>query len=352
MADLRTYQPSFTAGELSPALWARVDLSKYASGCKTAVNLFIHPHGGASNRAGLEFVNELKTTGVARTVAFQFNTSQSYILEFGEVYGRVYRDGGLVLTTASKAISAVTQASPGVVTSAAHGYVNGQEISISGIVGMTSLNGPNWIVRNVTANTFTLESLHGVALNTSALPAYVSGGTIRAVYEFVSPFTAGNLQGVTYLQEADVLYFFSTLYAPRKLSRLADDNWVFSTPTFAPSMVAPTGVAAVKLVGTATTTVYSYKVSAISDATGEESLPSAAATVSADLTISGNKNRVSWTAAAGAARYVVYKLDNGVYGYIGGTEGLTFDDENITADLADTPQKGINPFTGVGNYPR
>ena len=28
MADIRDYQPSFTAGELSPALWARADLAK------------------------------------------------------------------------------------------------------------------------------------------------------------------------------------------------------------------------------------------------------------------------------------------------------------------------------------
>ena len=49
MADLRTLQAAFTAGELGPALWARVDLSKYGSGLKTALNVFVHPHGGASN---------------------------------------------------------------------------------------------------------------------------------------------------------------------------------------------------------------------------------------------------------------------------------------------------------------
>src|SRR4051794_12681541 len=82
MADLRTYQPSFTAGELSPALGARVDLAKYGSGLRTAINLFIHPHGGASNRAGLEFVHEVKNSAhLARQIGFQFNTEQSYTLE-------------------------------------------------------------------------------------------------------------------------------------------------------------------------------------------------------------------------------------------------------------------------------
>src|SRR4051794_33282243 len=99
MADLRTYQPSFTAGELSPALSARVDLAKYSTGLKTAINLFIHPHGGVSNRAGTQFINEVKASANnAGLIPFQFNTEQSYVLEFGDLYFRVYRNGGVVLS--------------------------------------------------------------------------------------------------------------------------------------------------------------------------------------------------------------------------------------------------------------
>ena len=43
MADFRAYQPSFTAGELSPALGARVDLTKYQSGLRTALKEFRVP---------------------------------------------------------------------------------------------------------------------------------------------------------------------------------------------------------------------------------------------------------------------------------------------------------------------
>ncbi len=99
MADLRAYQPSFTAGVLAPALWARVDLAKYATGLKTARNLFIHPHGGASNRAGFEFIDEVKfSINYTRLIPFQFNTEQSYILEFGWGYIRVFRNGGVILS--------------------------------------------------------------------------------------------------------------------------------------------------------------------------------------------------------------------------------------------------------------
>lgn len=273
MADLRAYQPSFTSGELSPALHARIDLAKYGSGLKTAINVFIHPHGGASNRAGLEFIAQVKNSAHnARLIPFQFNTEQTYILEFGNLYARVYRDGGQIQS------------------------------------GM-------------------------------------------AAYELVTPYAHADLADLVFIQEADVMYITHTSYAPQKLSRTADDNWSISTVTFAPTIAAPTGQNASALVGSGATS-YSYKIAAIADETSEESLPSAAATVSNDLTTAGNKNRVTWSAVTGAARYVIYKLDNGVYGYIGGTTGLTFDDENITADVSDTPQVARNPFTGTGNYPR
>lgn len=98
MTDLRAYQPSFTSGELSPALYARTDLAKYAVGLKVARNVFIHPHGGASNRPGLQFVAEVKNSAkLARLIPFEFNTEQTYILEFGDLYMRVFRGGQTVL---------------------------------------------------------------------------------------------------------------------------------------------------------------------------------------------------------------------------------------------------------------
>lgn len=273
MADLRAYQPAFTAGVLSPALGARVDLAKYSTGLRVGKNIFIHPHGGASNRAGLAFVREVKNHADAiRLIPFQFNTEQSYILEFGNTYFRVFRDGGLIL----------------------------------------------------------------------------SGGV---PYEVVTPYADEHVADLVYAQEADVMYIVHPLYPVQKLSRLADDNWSMTAVTFVPTTVAPGGVGAAVLVGGGAVS-YLYKVSSINAATGEESLPSSAVGVGNNLAVAGNKNRITWSAVAGADRYIVYKENNGVYGYIGGTEGLLFDDENIVADLADTPQTGRNPFVGAGNYPR
>ena len=361
MAILRTMQPAFTAGELSPALWARVDLSKYQSGLKIAKNVFVHPHGGVSNRAGLEFIGRIRGSGIAVLIPFVYDaeTDQTYNLEFSHLKMRVYRAGAPVLQ-AAKNVTAMTTANPGVFTSAAHGYANGDEVYFAGILGPTVLNNRNFIIRNVTANTFTLEDLFGNAISTVGLPAYVSGGTARRIYEVVSPYTQDEVRRIVFAQENDVIYMTHQAHPPQKLSRLADDNWTFTTPTFAPSIVAPAAPTVTAVVNTSgapgySATTYRYKVATIADATGEESLPSPLGSVVNDLDIAtggvNGKNRVSWGAVAGAGRYIVYKEDNGVYGYIGGTTGTTFDDENITADLSNTPQAGINPFNSAGNYP-
>ena len=88
---------NFTAGELSPRLNGRSDLAKYFNGCETLENFLIHPHGGATRRPGTRFVAEVKTSSLqTRLVPFQFNVTQAYVLEFGNNYFRIYKDGGQV----------------------------------------------------------------------------------------------------------------------------------------------------------------------------------------------------------------------------------------------------------------
>ncbi|WP_245851435.1 hypothetical protein [Pseudomonas segetis] len=42
------------------------------------------------------FLNSTKDNGVARLIPFEFNDEQTYVLEFGSLYMRVYKDGGIV----------------------------------------------------------------------------------------------------------------------------------------------------------------------------------------------------------------------------------------------------------------
>jgi hypothetical protein len=102
MARVAAQLTNFTAGELSPRLDGRNDLSKYPAGCKTLENIVIYPHGAAARRPGTQFIAEVKTSSAkTRLIPFEFSTTQTYVLEFGNQYMRVYKDKGQVLDSGS-----------------------------------------------------------------------------------------------------------------------------------------------------------------------------------------------------------------------------------------------------------
>jgi len=94
---MKLNQPSFTGGEISPSLYARVDLTRYANSLKTCRNMIVSSYGGCYNRPGFRFVNASKASGAFRLIPFQFNTTQTYVIELGNHYARFYSNGAQVL---------------------------------------------------------------------------------------------------------------------------------------------------------------------------------------------------------------------------------------------------------------
>ena len=223
---------SFTAGEISPRLEGRVSIEKYREGLADLTNMVCMPHGGVQRRPGTEFLGEVKDSSVkTRLIPFQFKTSDTYILEFGHQVMRVYRNGLQVLDGTPTNITGVTQASPGVVTAAGHGFSNGDEIYIDDIVGMTELNGKNFKVANATADTFTLQCLFGNDVNTTGYSAYVSGGTVDRIYQISTPYDEADLFGLRYAQSADTMYIVHPSYDIRTLSRTGSASWSLAVAT-------------------------------------------------------------------------------------------------------------------------
>ena len=102
MARVAVQLTNFTGGELSPRLDGRNDLQKYPTGCKTLENMIVYPHGSAARRSGSQFVAEVKDSSKeTRLIPFEFSTTQTYMLEFGEQYIRFYKDNGQILSSGS-----------------------------------------------------------------------------------------------------------------------------------------------------------------------------------------------------------------------------------------------------------
>jgi len=223
MARVQALQATFTGGEFSPKLHGRTDVRKYADGAATLLNGIVMATGGVRKRPGTKFVAEVKTSSqLPRLVPFQFNVEQAYILEFGANYIRVYRDQAIV-THPLKTISAVTKANPGVVTATAHGFADGDEILVTGVVGMVELNNRRFTVANATANTFALSGV-----DTSGYGTYTSGGSAAKIYEIATPYLQDELDGLTFAQHADVMYIAHRNHPLAKLSRTGHAAWTLT----------------------------------------------------------------------------------------------------------------------------
>lgn len=84
-------------------------------------------------------------------------------------------------TVLAKAITGITKASPGVITATAHGLANGDRVIIRGIAGMEELNDNIYLVVYIGADTFSLTTVAGAAVNTTAYGTYDAGGEVAKI---------------------------------------------------------------------------------------------------------------------------------------------------------------------------
>jgi len=78
----------------------------------------------------------------------------------------------------SASISAATQANPCAINAVGHGFATSDVVKISGVSGMTQLNGNTYTITVTSSNAFTLNGI-----DSSGFGSYTSGGTAQADYE-------------------------------------------------------------------------------------------------------------------------------------------------------------------------
>jgi len=226
MARVSSIVTNFRAGELSPRLEGRIDLQKYNEAAQTLQNMLVFPQGGTTRRPGTKFAGRSKDGGKVRLINFEFSDEQAYVLEFGANYIRFFKDGG-ILTEATIAITAITQANPAVVTSNSHGFSNGDRVFISGVVGMTQVNSLEFTVAGATTNTFQLSGV-----DSSAYTTYSSGGTVGKIVEVTTTYSITDIFEINHAQSADVLYLAHKDHEPAKLTRTTATSFTLSDIAF------------------------------------------------------------------------------------------------------------------------
>jgi len=170
------------------------------------------PQIGRAKSRGFEYVSGSEsndifaTTGVWRHYVFDvemfthINTIEATSFTTGEIITGATSGATAVVqsisATKSAAASSITSASPGVVTLSAHGFVDGQQINVSGgsfQIDSTAYTAGTYCVRNATTNTFELFSADGLTAqnvtSTSSMPTLTHG--VVVVSNVKGEFSAG-----------------------------------------------------------------------------------------------------------------------------------------------------------------
>jgi hypothetical protein len=197
-------QSSFTRGEISPNLYSRVDLALLQSGLKLCLNWITEPFGGVVNRSGTRFVAEVKNSSAAtRLMPFRFNATQSYVLEAGNNYFRIFYAGGGLLEAYS-ALPAYSNVTP---------YYGGSLVK-SGSLPYRSLLDNN--LNHAPASNPTWWQL---------LDVVVVGGVPYVSVEVPSPFVTAELPDLVSTQFADTMTITSGVHPPMDFVRRGATQW-------------------------------------------------------------------------------------------------------------------------------
>lgn len=278
---MKVIQNSFTGGEISPAMYGRIDdQTGYQVGLAKCENFVVLPQGPVQNRAGFEFVRATKYPDKkCALIPFIFNTEQTMVLEFGEKYIRFHTEGATLLKADGTPYEVATP----------------------------------YLADDV-------ADIHYVQ----------SADVITLVHPSYSPRELQRYSVLDWrLTEID---FGKPISAPTGLSG--------TYACTAKSDVVTEAMRSMYTIKYVVTAVKDAKVGANID----ESPQSTSVAVTGNLFVDASKVTLSWNRVDGAQRYRVYKTYSGRYGFIGETEGTTFVDTNVDPDESITPPRYIDPF--------
>ncbi len=164
---------------------------------------------GSATATGI-FANSSATTAVYKHYLFDITTFTHLNIKTAQGFttGEVVSGGtsgatGVVqsistATSTNFSGSGATKANPVVVTASGHGLKEGQQVTITGVSGMTQLNGNVYTVRNPSSTTIELYDTDGTtSINGSAFGTYSSGGAVAHGVVIVSNVSGEFVAGET-----------------------------------------------------------------------------------------------------------------------------------------------------------
>ena len=324
---------SFAAGEITPALYGRVDLSKYSTGVRTMRNFYVSRSGGAYNRPGTKYcATPQDPTRAVRLIRFTTANGVKYQLELGHQYIRPL-DQGVPIMTGPVQVSSSTSSGTNstYVLSTFGGFVVGDQVTITGQYSLGAAQRTGAITSMNTGGTSITTNI-----DTSNLGSFQSGSispVTPKIVTYAAPWTDVQLKSITFTQDGNSIIFASNAFYPQAFTYQSRQQWIFANIGMAPKTATPANLAISTALGTA---IY-FGVTAVDGDTFEESF----------VTVIGGNNppsqtqpmSIQWDPVPGAIEYNVYcGLNATNLGFKAVSYGTVFaDNGSLQIDFSDPP---------------
>jgi hypothetical protein len=345
-----------------------------------------------ANPAGLS-LTQSSTTGSGTGAAWAFGM-------FG-INSLVVANGGAYTVAPSSPASQASTTGTGIgvtfsiVAGSANTFAVGDWLYLTGIGGMTQLNGRTAVIASSPGTgEYALNDVFGNPIDSMSFGTFSSDGSVARIYTLTTPYSEQDLPWIKLVESADEMSITclnqetGTEYSPYDLSRISDDLWTFAQVSMTPTVLPPTnasGSATSIPYGSGANASYAYAVTAVNPSDGTESIASNTAYIlnAVDIAATAGSVTITWNGVANVNEYNVYKAqptymaatitpgsgsDPATYsysncpappvgsmlGYVGSAYGTQFIDSNTLPDFSQVPPTHSNPFARgqiIGCFP-
>lgn len=208
MPKFAKIQSSFSAGQISPSAYGRVDSPRYEAALALCQNYVPTIQGPLIRRPGFKHVAPVKASGgQAPTqkpiiIPFQFSANQNYVLEMGDKYIRFFQNEAQVVTN----------------TTSFSVFGSYGQVQNNAYAALLDPGAYKWGFRFSGVRSSFLPNPGEQIISSSV----VAAGT---VLELATPYAAQDLANIKFTQKYDTVYLDHPSYLPHKLIRTGVNTW-------------------------------------------------------------------------------------------------------------------------------
>ena len=234
-------QSSFSRGVQSGILAGNIQAPAREQSFKSSQNLIPLKQGPLVRRGGTKQVSEVKASANdTLLVKFRRNPSEAYMLEFGDLYVRFFKNEAPV-TEPTIAAGAITASTNLITVPSGHGLVDNDQIIIKDTLEST-INDRQFIVTSSASTAIGLKDMTGTAVTFDENRD--AGGTVERIYTLTTIYRKQDLfypsgydnnqsPALDFWQSLDTLFITHPNYTSKTLKRDENDtSWTIATLNF------------------------------------------------------------------------------------------------------------------------